>query len=146
MEDVYFDSCLLVKLYLDEPGAARVRVAADGASALVSAALSRAEFSSAIHRQVREKALTAEALEVVLDRFADDRIAGRFHWLPASDAVLERVDQTYRRLPADFFLRAADALHLATAAEAGFTQIHSSDARLLKAAPRFRLKGVDPTR
>lgn len=41
------------------------------------------------------------------------------------------------------YLRAADAIHLATAVEYGFAEIHSNDKHLLAAAPLFGLRGVN---
>ena len=58
-------------------------------------------------------------------------------------AILERLESVYAALPATVFLRAADALHLATAAENGFREIYSNDAKMLLAAAQFGVRGSD---
>jgi predicted nucleic acid-binding protein len=58
----------------------------------------------------------------------------------------ERLANAARRkiskLPPTTFLRAADALHLTCAAEAGYTAIHTSDRHMIAAAPAFGLMAV----
>lgn len=146
MDGIYFDTCLIVKLYLDEPGSQAIRGVAEAAPVIVSSAIAAAEFASALHRHQREGRLNGPAMRAVHAQFAADRDAGLIRLLPLTEAFIARTVLVYQRLPASVVLRAADALHLATAAEAGFREIHSNDARLLAAAPRFKLKGIDPLR
>jgi predicted nucleic acid-binding protein len=103
----------------------------------------RTETVAAFHRILREGHVDVLRFGELLKQFLDDCAASGLHWLPLTDAALSRVETAYASLPATIFLRAADALHLACAAEHGFTEIHSNDARLLAAAPHFGIKGVN---
>ncbi|MDB6130990.1 MAG: hypothetical protein JWM04_2097, partial [Verrucomicrobiales bacterium] len=55
--------------------------------------------------------------------------------------AVTRRTAVYAGLPSNIALRAADAIHLACAAEGGFAKIYSNDTRLLFAAPHFGLQG-----
>lgn len=56
---------------------------------------------------------------------------------------MTRLEAVLATAPATTNLRAAAALHLACAAEHGFTEVHSNDRLFLTAAPPFGLKGVN---
>jgi predicted nucleic acid-binding protein len=64
-------------------------------------------------------------------------------WLPFDQAVQKAVTQTCLQLDQSTFVRAGDAVHLATAALHGFSDIYSHDRHLLLAAPKFGLTGKD---
>jgi len=75
------------------------------------------------------------------DFFLLDVQSGVWSMLPLSEPFLFRVASLVTALPPSLYLRAGDAIHLATAQEAGFTEIWSNDRRVLLAAPAFGLTG-----
>jgi predicted nucleic acid-binding protein len=139
---IYLDSACLVRLYFEDAGYERVRNLA-ASNAVACAQHGRAEVISVFHRKLRERAISARLYEITLQEFLNEIRGGAFRWLPLSERVLERAELVYARLPATIFLRAADALHLSTASENGFREIHSNDAKLLRAAPHFGLRGLN---
>lgn len=139
----YFDAAYLGKLHWMEPGAAEVTACAVSADELVCALHGGAEFYSIGHRKMREALATPAAVRAVFIQFLTDCASGQIRLLPLTESIIQRVESVFLTAPATFYLRAADALHLATAAEHGFTEIHSNDKHLLAAAPLFGLLGVN---
>lgn len=137
---IYFDTSYLVRLYLAESGCEAVRALA-ATEPVAASVIGRTETLAAFHRKRREGALTAAEYRIVREEFARDCAASAFRWLSVSNAVLDRTDRVFARLGADVYLRGADAIHLATAAESGLTEIYSNDRHLLAAARHFGLRG-----
>jgi predicted nucleic acid-binding protein len=137
---LYFDTSYLVRLYTSDPGWEKVRELAR-TDRLACCLHGRAETVAAFHRKLREGAILRRELKTLLMEFDRDSEAGAFRWLPMSPSVVERLSSTYASLPSTVAVRAADAIHLACAAEAGFGKIFSNDARLLLAAPHFGVVG-----
>ncbi len=139
---IYFDTSYVVLLYLEGPGWEKVRALAM-TDKLACCMHGRAETVAAFHRKFRERAISSADLATLLRQFNKECELGAFRWLPLSEAVNSRLTQAYTSLPPTVVLRAADALHLACAAENGFKQIYSNDTRLIASAPHFGLAGVD---
>ncbi len=140
---LYFDTSYLVRLYTKDAGWEKVRALA-GTDNLACCIHGQAESAAAFHRKFREGALTQKELGVLLAEFDNDSKAGAYRWLPLSPAVVEIVASTFASLSSRVPLRAADAIHLACAANAGFAKIYSNDTRLLAAAAHFGLAGENP--
>jgi len=119
----YFDTAYILKLYVCEDGSEAVMRAANESGGLASSALAVSELHGVLHRHLRERRLGRDEFEAVLARFDDDLALGMWQWLPIVMSVHERVAAVYRELPPSVFLRAADAIHLATAIESGFRQV-----------------------
>lgn len=137
---IYFDTSYLVRLYYQDPGAAQVRALA-ASDHVACAALGQSEMMAAFHRKLRERAIKPVAYAALAGQVEAHINAGAFQWLALGQDILWRVRHVYRNLPASVFLRAADAIHLATAAEAGFRIVYSNDAHLLAAATHFGITG-----
>lgn len=139
---IYFDSSYLVRLYYKDPGFEKVRNLA-GSDSVVCAQHGRAEVAAALHRKYREGFISAVLHEIALSEFFREIHSSSFIWLPLSIQVFARIEQAFQTLPSNVFLRAADAMHLACAAENQLREIYSNDQRLLAAAPYFGLRGVN---
>ncbi len=137
---IYFDTSYLVRLYYQDPGAAAVRALA-ATDHVACATHGQAEMIAAFHRKLREGAIRAVSYAALIGQVQAHIDAGAFHWIPQSADILSRIRKVYEKLPATVFLRAADAVHLATAAESGFREVYSNDAHLLAAAKHFGLLG-----
>ncbi len=143
MTDAYYDSTYLFKLLCAERGTSEVRAHASTVRALKTALHARAEFISACHRKIREGQGTPFQLKALLAQFHLDCQAGAITFLPLNEAVFDRVEAFYLNAPPASPLRAADALHLACAAEHGFTEVYSNDRHFLAAAPLFGLRACN---
>jgi predicted nucleic acid-binding protein len=105
--------------------------------------LGHAETAAALHRKLREGSLTPEDHAEVALQLRDDCDAGLWRWLAMGDILAAAAAEKLRTLPANVFIRGADALHLLCAAENGFTEVFSHDKHFLAAAPHFGLVGRD---
>jgi predicted nucleic acid-binding protein len=144
MRGVYWDTSLLLKLYAVEPGSLEARESVVGADRLVVSVIAQAEIPSAFHRKVREGQWSAREVKAALGQVDLDVANGLLVFAPLTSGVWQRVRAVYGQAPGTLFLRAPDAIHLATAAEGGFASISSNDRHLLAAAPWFKLAGVNP--
>ena len=140
---LYFDTSYLVRLYLEDNGFEAVRKLAAEAPALASAWHAQAETIAALHRAHREGRFTAEQYLFALNQFKEEQYSSYFLWCALTDKVQARLERAFQSAPPYTFLRSADALHLACAAEHGFKEVYSNDRHFLAAAPYFGLKGIN---
>jgi predicted nucleic acid-binding protein len=138
---LYLDTAYIAKCYLNEPDAATVRAFVVGQSGLTSSAWARAELACVLHRHVREGSLTARQARALHALFLEDVADGVWDLIPVSAGLLARVEERVLRSGRMVFLRAGDAVHLLTAAGAGFKEVWTSDRHMLAAARTFGLRG-----
>jgi predicted nucleic acid-binding protein len=138
---IYLDTSYILKCYLNEPGTAAVLQLVQTNPGRASAAHARAEVWTGIHRHLRGGNLSSRHAQAVWRAFERDERQGLWHWLPIDAGVIRRACAASEHLPTNRSLRSSAALHLACAAENGFTDIYSNDKNLLGAARFF---GIHP--
>ncbi len=139
----YWDTSYLAKIYLREAGTEAVLQVFADQGGFVICEHGRLEFMTTLKRHQREGGLTSVQLKLIWQKLEGDVAGGLIRFLPLSTPLIERACEQVAALPPSVYLRAADALHLACAQDAGLKQIHSHDRHLLAAARHFGLKGVD---
>src|SRR5437899_8827408 len=70
---VYFDSALIAKFYLNEPGREAIRSLARDAGIVVTSGIAMAEVSAAFHRKLREGSVDRDVFDALQGQFQHDR-------------------------------------------------------------------------
>ena len=142
---VYFDSALVAKFYVNEPGRDAVRRLALDSGVVVTSGIAIAEVSAAFHRKFREGAVAPAVHRALQGQFEHDVTQGIWEFVAPTEALLLEVQAMFTGLNRGVFIRSLDALHLVTAKAEGFQRIYSNDRHLLRAAASVGLEGIDPT-
>lgn len=140
---IYLDTSYLLKVYTHEHGSEEVAAWMTGRQDFVCSHHGRLEVIAGLKRHQREGRLDARGLRQSLAQLAIDESQQLFVWLPVGNELIDHACTRVASLPFTTFLRAADALHLACAADAGLKEIYSHDRHLLSAASYFGLRGID---
>ena len=139
---IYLDAAYIAKFYVDEPDSERVRkflaTSWDAASCLHA----MAEVASVFHRKLREGTMPQADFDNFCAQFDSDCAAGLWTWLAFPESLAHAARRRISKHPSTTFLRAADALHLTCAAEAGCAAIYTSDRHMIAAALAFGLQAV----
>ena len=90
---------------------------------------------------MREGSLTPMDARELSTRFSEHIREGLWNLIPVNEALLRRTSALIVSAPPDLFVRTADAVHLATAHEAGEREVWTSDRHMLAAASYFGLTG-----
>ena len=138
---MYLDSAYIAKFYVNEPDAAAVRRLIRKARHICSSLWASIEVTCVFHRHMREGSLTAAQAHELTGLFRTHVEDDIWNFIPVTPALLRRTAALIRGLPPGAPIRAGDAVHLATAMDAGETEIWTNDRHLLAAAKQVGLSG-----
>jgi len=131
VEPIYLDSNAFVKLFVKEASSGMVNLALSAAGEVILADLTFTELASYLGRVTREGRLTvAESRAVYHKAEKFGAFCRRVELTPPIHRRAERLLVTSTKIP----LRTLDALHIATALDAGAATMVSFDERLREAA------------
>ncbi len=138
---MYVDSAYIAKFYVNEPDSPAVRKVIQDATHLSSSGLAVVEVTCVFHRHVREGSLSRSQGRELMALFKSHVDADVWGLISITDSLLLRTTSLIRGLPSNVPLRAAGAIHLATALETGEVEVWTNDRHLLAAAIHIGLVG-----
>jgi predicted nucleic acid-binding protein len=107
--NIYYDTSVLAKLFLDEPDSIAIASAHSEASVTATSWITFTEMHSLLRRREREKRLSARECSQLIEQFESDwNYLGK---VEASPMLLKRAAHLVGAYP----LKALDAIHLASA-------------------------------
>jgi len=130
---VYLDTSALAKLYIREGRSDELEAALVGRRDLIVSDLAVTELTSAIARRARGGDLTGMDAALLYQQVLHDLALGEFRRSELTERVHREAERLLMSLGRQVALRAADALHLALAADEGTRALITFD-RQMKAA------------
>jgi predicted nucleic acid-binding protein len=138
---VYLDTSYIAKFYFNEPDSPGVRELVRTADLVQSSLWALGELHGVIHRRLREGSLSPAGARQLSSYFYQHVQEGLWKLIPVHEALLRRTSALMVSAPPDLFIRTADAVHLATAYEAGEHEVWTNDRHMLASASYFGLVG-----
>jgi predicted nucleic acid-binding protein len=138
---MYLDSAYIAKFYVNERDSTAVREVIRTADSLTSSSWALGEVACSFHRHMREGSLSRDQFRQLLDAFLEHVDRGVWSLIPVSERILRRTAISIGSTAEGIYLRAADAIHLATAQESGDREVWTNDRHMLAAASHFGLIG-----
>ena len=137
----YFDSGVLLKLYLPEPNAVQaVTLVQSASSSPVLTALQLLEMRSAIRQKQGRNEVTDAECQALLSNFDQDVASGFYvRVAPAWDKIFTRAETLSSQHTVSTLCRTLDTLHVALALDLGATEFCTFDQRQ---AAMARLAGL----
>lgn len=123
-----FDSSALTKRHIEERGSARVLELLAEADKVIASILVIPEIVSALNRRRRTGSLAEADYQVHMRDLRED--LGTMRLLELTDTIIDEAIRCLEEAP----LRASDAIHVASAIEAGVDRFVSADRRQCRAA------------
>jgi predicted nucleic acid-binding protein len=139
---LFCDTSTIAKLYVPERESAPVRAVLENEDQVYASELVKVEILAVFHRQLREKKWPRDVFQAAIRQFTNDDIGGFWTWLPLDGGILAGAAKTFTTFPGDVFLRPSDCLHLVTAIQHGFPEIHTHDAHQTRAAAALGMRAV----
>lgn len=139
----YWDTSALLKLYLQESDSATFRELAAHTERISVSVIARFETEAVFRRKEAEGVIPSNEADFFQRQFEDDAQAGATDSIPLSPSVELLYSDVLKSCLAQtppIFVRAIDALHIATALAEGETEFITADARQRAAAARMELR------
>ena len=131
---VYLDASALAKLYVSEARSDELEAALLGRRDLIVSDLALSELASAIARRAREGEMTGIDATRLYRRALHDLERGEFWRTELTERIHREAERLLMGLGRRVALRAADALHLALAADQGARVLMTFDRQMRAAA------------
>jgi hypothetical protein len=142
---LYLDTSALAKIYVQEDDSDRLDSALVGRRDLLISELAITELTSALIRRVREGVVEAALCRRVYNELLRDVGAGQYRLVDITTATHREAERLLFTLGRQTALRAADSLHLATAAIVEARGFVTYDRQLRKAVEAVGAFEVFPT-